>query len=173
MRVSTYFFEYSNPLFLQILKFDLTSMTMNINLKFLFICLLSMCYAESKAGAGSATGPSMDSGKPRLSADRLVHNQQMQMFSVEALNLKGSIASQNSVQQTNSAISLTEADINTISTVGNSWVLFIAPPTKSFSRINVYEFLSSFLYKMCFFRLPTFHKLVFAMFPSKWRNQYW
>ena len=106
---------------------------MNTNLKFLFICLLSMCYAESKAGAGSATGPSMDSGKPRLSAERLVHNQQMQIFSVDALNLKGIIASQNSVQQTNSAISLTEADINTISTNGNSWVLFIAPPTKSFS----------------------------------------
>ena len=106
---------------------------MNTNLKFHFMCLLAVCYSESRAGGG-ATGPSMDTlTRLSASADSLVHTQRMQMFSVDALNLKGSISSQNSVQQTNSAISLTETDINAISAVGNTWVLFIAPPTKSFS----------------------------------------
>ena len=108
-------------------------MTMNTNLKFLFICLLSMCYSESKAGAGSATGPSMDSGIPFTSGGSLVHNQIMQRFSIEALNLKGNISSQNSGQQFASPISLSEADINAISAVGNSWMFFIAPSTKTFS----------------------------------------
>ena len=106
---------------------------MNTNLKFLFVCFLSMCYSESRAGAGSATGPSMDSGKPFTSGGSLVHNQRMQRFSIDALNLKGSIPSQNSGQQMASPISLSEGDINTISAVGNTWVLFIAPSSVNFS----------------------------------------
>ena len=92
-----------------------------------------MCYSESRAGAGSATGPSMDSGKPRLSAESLIHSQRMQKFSIDALNLKGSISAQNAGLQTASAISITEMDMNTISAVGNSWILFIAPPRTNFS----------------------------------------
>ena len=106
---------------------------MNTTPKIFFICLFAICYSESRAGAGSATGPSMDSGIPRLSAENLVHIQRMQIFSTDALNLKGNISSQNSVQQTNSAISLTETDISTISAVGNTWMLFIGAPRVGFS----------------------------------------
>ena len=131
MRVGTYFFQYSNPLILRILQFHLTDTTMNTNLKFHFMCLLAVCYSESRAGGG-ATGPSMDT-LTRLSAESLVHNQRMQIFSVDALNLKGSISSQNSALKTASAISITENDMNAISAVGNTWVLFIAPPRTNFS----------------------------------------
>ena len=105
---------------------------MNTNLKFHFMCLLAMCYSQSRAGAGGATGPSVDT-LTRLSAESLAHNQRMQIFSADALNLKGSISSQNSGQQMASSISLTETDINAISAVGNTWVLSIAPPRASFS----------------------------------------
>ncbi len=63
-------------------------------------------------------------GYTRMAAN-LSQSKALQTFDVSALNLKN-VTAQNSVQQTNSAISVGLADFNTISAVGNSWLLYQA-----------------------------------------------
>ena len=96
-----------------------------------------MCHSKSRTTG--AKGSLIMGNTARIAAEGLVHHRKMQMFSIEALsliealNLKGSISFQNSEQHTNLPISLTEADINTISAVGNTWLEFVASTTENFS----------------------------------------
>jgi hypothetical protein len=53
----------------------------------------------------------------------LSQSKRLQTFDVSSLNLKQT-TEQNSVQQTNSAISISLADFNAISAVGNTWLLY-------------------------------------------------
>ena len=82
-----------------------------------------MCHSKSRATG--AKNPLIMGNMARISA----HHRKMKMLSVETLNLRGSISFQNSEQPTNLPISLTEADINTISAVDNTWLEFFASPT--------------------------------------------
>ncbi len=59
----------------------------------------------------------------KASGATLSQSKRLQTFDVSALNLKNTTA-QNSLQQTYSAISVVLADFNTISAVGNSWLLY-------------------------------------------------
>lgn len=74
-----------------------------------------------KALSGSYSGPLPDNGI-RLSYEA-VKPKSLQRFDVSALNLKDLIP-QNSVVQTNTAISIELSDFNTISTPGNTWLLY-------------------------------------------------
>ena len=96
-----------------------------------------MCHSKSRATG--AKGSLIMENTARIVSEGLVHHRKMKMFSIEdlslieALNLKGSISFPNSIQHTNLPISLTEADINAISAVGNTWLEFIASPSINFS----------------------------------------
>ncbi len=62
----------------------------------------------------------------RLAAGKnFTQSKTLQTFDLSTLNLKNS-AVQHSVAQTNSAISISLADFNTISAVGNSWLLYLS-----------------------------------------------
>ena len=90
-----------------------------------------MCHSKSRATG--AKGPLIMGNTVRIYVEGMVHHRKMKMFSIEALSLKGSISFPNSEQPTNLPISLTKEDINTISAVGNTWLEFVASPTKIFS----------------------------------------
>jgi hypothetical protein len=68
-----------------------------------------------------------------MSATGLTASKTQQQFSMDLLNTKNtSTMMQNSVQSTNSALVINEADFNTISAVGNSWLDF-STDSKTFS----------------------------------------
>lgn len=75
-----------------------------------------------KVWSSSYSGPLPDNGIGRLSYEA-VKPKSLQRFDVSALNLKG-IKPQNSVVQTNTAISIELSDFNTISTPGNTWLQY-------------------------------------------------
>jgi hypothetical protein len=75
-----------------------------------------------KALSGSYSGPDLHDRGIRLSYEA-VKPKSLQRFDVSALNLKD-IKPQNSVVQTNTAISIELSDFNTISTPGNTWLQY-------------------------------------------------
>jgi hypothetical protein len=101
---------------------------MNIAKTILFFILL-FCSFETRAGLRTR----WVCEECRISATGLAIAKTQQQFSIDLLNTKNtSTTKQNSVQSTNSAIVINEADFNTISTVGNSWLDF-STGTKTFS----------------------------------------
>jgi hypothetical protein len=88
-------------------------------------------YAGNRAGCITQT--CNYSGGVRLSSESSLHTKKKQIFDVSTLNLNQQGAFEKSVQATNSAISITQTDFNTISAVGNSWLDFTAGANKSFS----------------------------------------
>jgi hypothetical protein len=67
----------------------------------------------------------------RVSAEGLITVKKQQVFSTETLNLKSN-ATPNASRSASSSIVIDEADFNTISAVGNSWIDF-STTTKTFS----------------------------------------
>jgi hypothetical protein len=95
---------------------------------FLFLFFIAYCF-ESHAGLRTRW---VCEGC-RVSAIGLTTSKAQQQFSMDLLNMKNSSSTtQNSVQSVNSAIIINEADFNTISAVGNSWLDF-STTTKTFS----------------------------------------
>ena len=90
-----------------------------------------MCHSKSRATG--AKGSLIMGNTARIATEGLGHHRKMQVFLGEAFSLKGSISLPNSVQHTNIPISFTEADINTISAIGNTWLEFVASPSINFS----------------------------------------
>lgn len=90
-----------------------------MKLKIVFIILLIVFSMRSKASVGCSNQNS------RISAEgQLTHAKTIQTFSIDALNLKGNISTQNAAQNAASAISISQADFSTISANGNTWLDF-------------------------------------------------
>lgn len=80
-------------------------------------------YAGSKNPEGCATQHCYYRGIARIIAGAtLTEGKRFQVFDINALNLNNNV--QHSVKATNTAISMTLTDFNTISSVGNSWLIF-------------------------------------------------
>jgi hypothetical protein len=87
----------------------------------LLLFLSLKIYATNPKGCSS---PNCYPSPARLAAGALLtENKKLQTFDVSTLNLKNNVH-QNSVQQTNSAISITLADFNSIAAAGNTWLLY-------------------------------------------------
>lgn len=93
--------------------------------KIAFFCLFFLIqsinsFAGKAANCSDCEPP--PGGYTRMAAN-LTQSKKLQTFDVSALNLKN-VEAQHSVQQTNAAVSIILADFNTISAVGNSWLLY-------------------------------------------------
>jgi hypothetical protein len=97
--------------------------TSNILKKVIFLLLLLAQTFNSFAGAVSACGDCNTTTNNGRISTTLSKSKTLQTFDISALNLKNT-ETQHSVAQTNSAISISLADFNTISAVGNSWLLY-------------------------------------------------
>jgi hypothetical protein len=87
----------------------------------LLLFLSLKIYATNPKGCDS---PNCFPSPARLAAGTLLaENKKLQTFDVITLNLKNN-GQQNSVQQVNSAISITLADFNSIAAAGNTWLLY-------------------------------------------------
>ena len=96
-----------------------------MKLKLLCIALIYAFSMKSYAGVNVENGNCSDCSPARIGAvSQLMTSKMQQTFSMDALNLKSNISTQNSVRQTASAISISQADDNAISTIGNSWLSF-------------------------------------------------
>jgi hypothetical protein len=91
----------------------------------LFFFILFIQTTKSFAGRASACGDCDPTPGGRISAEAaLSHSKKLQAFDVSALNLKSS--PQPSAARIASAINISLTDFNTISAVGNSWLLYQA-----------------------------------------------
>jgi hypothetical protein len=101
---------------------------MKVSKIFLLLFLIACCF-ESHAGLRTR----WVCEECRASAIGLTTSKTQQQFSIDLLNTKNSSSTtQNSVQNTNTAIIIDETDFNTISAVGNSWLDF-STSSKTFS----------------------------------------
>jgi hypothetical protein len=101
---------------------------MNIIRTIILLFLIACCF-ESHAGLRTRW---VCEGC-RISAEGLTNTKREQIFSLETLNLKSNaVATPSAMRNANTAIVIDEADFNTISAIGNSWIDF-STDTKNFS----------------------------------------
>ncbi|MCP9756622.1 hypothetical protein EGI26_15765 [Lacihabitans sp. CCS-44] len=80
-------------------------------------------YGGSKPASGCFYPNQCNPGGGRISIERkFTQSKKIQLFDVSTLNLKSTV--QNFVKETQSAISITYPDVNTISAAGNTWLEF-------------------------------------------------
>lgn len=88
--------------------------------KLLLFCVF--CFGINHLLVANNCGGPQNHGYGRLSASA-IKPKMLQTFDVSALNLKNT-QPQHSVAQTNTAISIGYSDFNTISSIGNTWLLY-------------------------------------------------
>jgi hypothetical protein len=106
---------------------------LSLTITFVFFLFISEALASNNWNCANNSCYSGGPQGSRIAATGLSHTKTIQTFDISTLNLKNEKFVEKSVQATNSAISMTQSDFNTISTVGNSWLSFIADENKSFS----------------------------------------
>lgn len=94
-----------------------------LSTKNLFLFVISLFFMQIDLFANTMGGP-QNHGYPggRLSVSA-IKPKRLQSFDISTLNLKNT-QPQHSVTQTNSAISIGYSDFNTISAIGNTWLLY-------------------------------------------------
>lgn len=100
-----------------------TEMKQFSSAKILFLFVIYLFFMQIDLFANNMGGP-QNHGYPggRLSVSA-IKPKRLQPFDISTLNLKNT-QPQNSVAQTNSAISIGYSDFNTISAIGNTWLLY-------------------------------------------------